>query len=188
MTQLSERQQFGRALNAVRAHFVRKLVLPKIFFDVDWKGEKLDLLAVDRAGVGDVHALRFVRTRPRTNDVCLIDDAYTSVVITPCLQGLKKPSPAAQYRYVGVIDIVGGAAVTLMENPTYKTATFAEDGIGRVGILYLNVTDDEIAVKEIVKPERFRSTKDIYTLTDEYVATHDPVDEYRDPLEYQVSA
>ena len=66
---LSEKQREGRAVNAVAEMMMRNLLVPKIFLEP--KGPKIfvkpklvntnttfaDLLAIDRAGSGDVHAV-----------------------------------------------------------------------------------------------------------------------------------
>jgi hypothetical protein len=65
---------------------------------------------------------------------------------------------------------------------------FAEDGVGRIGTLYVDVSGEDARVDEIIKPERFRSSKEILDLTDEYVASHTANMEYRDPSDYEVHA
>lgn len=186
MKQLSERQQLGRALNALSGYFVRKLVLPKVFFEVSWAGEPVDLLAIDRTGIGDVHAVRFVLHQRIPNATPYIEGTRT-VTFDAHDEVEKLLSLPAQYRYVAIIDGTG-ANLDLNHSEPYRKATFAEDGIGRVGELYVDVASDEVTVKEIIKPERFRSTAEILALTDKYVATHIADMEYRDPVEYQVSA
>src|ERR1022692_1852319 len=58
----------GRAKNALQDYLVRKLLYPKVYLDADWDGGKLDVLAVDRAGVGDVHGVRLVLWEPGHTD------------------------------------------------------------------------------------------------------------------------
>src|ERR1017187_6236394 len=60
MTEVQELQKRGRAMNAVQEFLVHKLLFPKVYLDADWNGSKVDVLAIDRAGVGDVHAVRLV--------------------------------------------------------------------------------------------------------------------------------
>lgn len=184
MTSLSERQQIGRAKNALREYFVRKLAVPKIFFDAVWQNDQLDLLAIDRAGVGDAHALRFVRYERVQGSDSFAQNAVTTLKAAGEVDRLH--SLPAQYRYVAVIGSTGGLFLELTTD--FKERTFPEDGIGRVGVLSIDFDKDDPAIQVVIKPERFRSTAKILALTDEYVATHTPVDEYRDPVEYQVSA
>src|SRR5277367_627943 len=58
MTQAQVRQELGRAKNALQDFLIRKLVVPKVYLDAEWSGTQVDVLAIDRAGVGDVHAVR----------------------------------------------------------------------------------------------------------------------------------
>jgi hypothetical protein len=50
--------------------------------------------------------------------------------------------------------------------------SFAEDGVGRVGILYVDLCEDDpkFQVRVILKAERFRSSKEIVELADRFVA------------------
>jgi hypothetical protein len=52
--------------------------------------------------------------------------------------------------------------------------SLAEDGVGRVGILYVDLSEDDpkLQVRVILKAERFRSSKEIVELADRYVAEH----------------
>jgi hypothetical protein len=50
--------------------------------------------------------------------------------------------------------------------------SLAADGVGRVGLLYVNVADEDAAVEVLLKAERFRSSKEIIELADQYVADH----------------
>jgi len=53
----NEQQQIGRAKNAIMFFLERNLIVPKIYVDADWGGHHVDILAIDRDGVGDVHAV-----------------------------------------------------------------------------------------------------------------------------------
>jgi hypothetical protein len=53
-----------------------------------------------------------------------------------------------------------------------KNQSLAADGVGRVGILYVNVGEADAAVEVLLKAERFRSSKEIVELADRYVAEH----------------
>jgi hypothetical protein len=50
--------------------------------------------------------------------------------------------------------------------------SLAADGVGRVGLLFVDVAEDDAPVEVLLKPERFRSSKQILELTDRYVAEH----------------
>lgn len=183
MTSLTESQNFGRAKNAIGNFFDRKLVVPKIFFDADWDGSVEDILAIDRAGVGDVHvtALTPCQTCP---------DAY--IVFSTDLQALlvRLLSRRCQYRYIALrTQSFSAAERNRLIQAWDGIKTFAEDGIGRVGLLILDISAGEPEVHQIIKAERFRSTKEILALTDAFVQTHTADMEYRDPVyDQEVSA
>jgi hypothetical protein len=61
-----------------------------------------------------------------------------------------------------------------------KNQSLAADGVGRLGILYVDVTEEDSEVDVLLKPERFRSSKEIVALADQYVAEHTPNWEIRD--------
>jgi hypothetical protein len=52
----------------------------------------------------------------------------------------------------------------------------APDGIGRVGILYVDLSEDEarFQVRVLLKAERRRSSKEIFEIADQFMATHTP--------------
>jgi hypothetical protein len=53
---INEEQQLGRTKNAILAFLERRISIPKIYIDAIWDGHQVDVLAIDRDGVGDVHA------------------------------------------------------------------------------------------------------------------------------------
>lgn len=182
MTNLSEQQHLGRAKNAVSAYLTRKLSVPKIYLDASWNREPVDLLAIDRAGVGDVHAVRMVsRELDRENG----EGGESIQTIQKVCEHIKPMhSLPCQYRYVAIVSNLS-YGLQLTFSPEVKNQTFADDGVGRIGILFVDVFGDELRIDEIVKPERFRSTKQILALSDEYVANHTANMEYRDPADYE---
>src|SRR5713226_10771852 len=56
---LTEQQKEGRATNATAELFQRRLLVPKIYFQARWPNSSriVDLLAIDRAGSGDIHVV-----------------------------------------------------------------------------------------------------------------------------------
>jgi hypothetical protein len=185
ITNLSERQQLGRAQNAVSVYLTRKLVVPKIYLDAHWNQEPIDLLAIDRAGVGDVHAVRMI-TRELNSEIGKGGESVRTIARTGEYVQQMHSFPC-QYRYVAVVSNLS-YGLTHKFSVAFKKETFAEDGVGRIGILFVDVAGDDPKVDEIIKPERFRSSKQILDLTDEYVATHTANMEYRDPSDYEVHA
>jgi hypothetical protein len=63
-----------------------------------------------------------------------------------------------------------------------KNQCLAADGVGRLGLLYVDVTEEDAEVKVLLKAERFRSSKEIVELSDRFVAEHTANWEYREEL------
>lgn len=164
---LMKKQDLGRAKNALQDYLIHKLLIPKIYLDADWKGMPVDVLAIDRAGVGDVHAIKMVPPQGK-----FIEDG-AMVMIGRIVFDLVNDFRflPSHYRYVAVIS---DEPDNRRFDPAEKTVqdSLAEDGVGRVGILYVDLSEDEPSVSVILKAERFRSSKEIVELADHYVAEH----------------
>jgi hypothetical protein len=169
MTETEIRQDLGRAKNAIQDYLIRKLVVPKVYLDANWNGTQVDVLAIDRAGLGDVHAVRMIPLDPGTslNAVFIL---FASKLRAPVLEIRSLPS---HYRYIA---IVSDDPNTRKFNPHEDIVwqSLADDGVGRVGILYVDLREDDpkLQVRVILKAERFRSSKEIVELADRYVAEH----------------
>jgi hypothetical protein len=157
----------GRAQNVLQDFLVNRLYIPKIYLDADWNGLQVDLLAVDRAGVGDVHAVRMMPLGAGisvTAAFVLIDNNMSNEVfdlnITPC-----------HFRYLAIVSDDPETSRFDPKDPA-SPKLFAKDGVGRIGIVYVDLSKDDPTVSTIVKPERFRSSKEIIDLADHYVADH----------------
>ena len=160
-------RDLGRAKNALQEYFINKLLIPKVYLDADWNGVRVQVLAIDRAGVGDVHAVRMIPPQGR-----LVEDGGAVLLGRELSSAVSEfRSLPCQFRYVAaVID----DDVTLRSQPAEQTVsqTFAEDGVGRIGVLYVDLTGDEPSVRSIIRAERFRSNTEITELADKYVASH----------------
>ena len=176
MLELEIEHYRGRAKNALQEHLVHKLLYPKVYFDADWDGAKLDILAVDRGGVGDVHGVRLVLWDPSHTD----DHGYSAF--------LEKAVAAevtdfvgfrGHFRYVAVICMVPDKQQWI-PSKGLKNQCLAADGVGRLGMLYVDVSEEDAEVKVLLKAERFRSSKEIVELTDRFVAEHTANWEFRD--------
>lgn len=158
--------ELGRAKNALQDYLVRKLVFPKVYLDADWNGELVDVLAIDREGSGDVHAVRMVPPQGKYSE----DGAMVKIagIVSDSIEKFKfLPS---HYRYVAVISGDPDNRRFSPSDPILH-GSFADDGVGRVGVLYVDFTiDPPVEVK--LKAERFRSSKEIVELADRYVAEH----------------
>ena len=167
---IDEVRLMGRAKNAVLAHFESQLSIPKIYIDAEWDGRRVDVLAINRDGVGDVHVvLSFLRPY-------LFDDAAVNVlgqaeIIEELIERFS--TIPAQYKYIAAIE------PTKIQNanpfglpPSLMDRFFADDGIGRIGLMLVDaLPGGEPVVKLEIKPERFRAK--IAKLADEYVQQHE---------------
>ncbi len=149
---LTIRQQKGRAVNAVADMLERRLAVPKIYLAPPSSIISADLLAVDRAGSGDLHAVEvnlqfeFERTSApappggpwRKRKVKGIRDRLMSL--------------PAHYRYLaipqGSWDLLMGELGSLL---------YSADGIGRIGVITIKNRGGEAPLAELsITPERFR--------------------------------
>lgn len=174
MTETQIQQELGRAKNALQDYLIRKLVVPKVYLDASWNGTPVDVLAIDRAGVGDVHAIRMVPPQGR-----FIEDGAATLIARLVFDSVREfRSLPSHYRYVAVISGDPDNRRFSPSDPVMHES-FAEDGVGRIGILYVDFTiEPPVQVK--LKAERFRSSKEIVNLADHFVAEHTANWEIRD--------
>ena len=156
----------GRAKNAVQDYLIYKLLFPKVYLDAEFNGKKVDVLAVDREGTGDVHAVYIVYQGTDAGNAL---ETVVASIVTP-------PPPAnvlPHFIYAAVVNN-GPGANKYVPSEQIVQKSFAEDGVGRVGILYVDLCEDDpkSQVQVILKAERFRSSKGIFELADRFVAEH----------------
>jgi hypothetical protein len=84
-----------------------------------------------------------------------------------------------QFRYLAAL-VPGSRSKDYYAGSKLLQAALAEDGVGRVGVLFVDLNGEEPTVKVIIKPERFRSAAEIIKLTDEFVSVHTPNWEIRE--------
>ena len=162
--QIDESRQLGRAKNAILSLFERRLSVPKIYLDAEWAGNVVDVLAINRDGVGDVHAvLMFARpmspkSRHEEEEITALIHRFTAI--------------PAQYKYVAAIDVTEDGVLGSLQIPDrVQEQTFADDGLGRIGFMEAQARHNhEPAAKIVVAPERFRAA--IASLADEYIQHH----------------
>jgi hypothetical protein len=167
-------QRLGRAKNAVSEYFTHKLLVPKIYFDAEWEGFSIPVLAIDRAGVGDVHAVLFIERINLSFSALGANDIHFGGLEGHVAEYIEKLTLLpCQFRYIAIYD-ANSKVAPYEPSPAVIERTLAPDGIGRIGILGVSATHSEPSVKTAIKPERFRSSKEIIELTDKYVAEHTP--------------
>jgi hypothetical protein len=162
-------QDLGRAKNFVQEFLIRKLLFPKVYLDADWNGKKVDVLAIDRAGNGDVHAVYIVY---QGSDV---ENALETVIANIELHYMP------HFLYAAVVNDGTRIGRYVPPDPILKKS-LAQDGIGRVGILYVDLSEDDpqFQVRVILKAERRRSSKEIFELADQLMAASTPNWEFRE--------
>lgn len=128
----------------------QRLIVPKIFLEATWPHprSRVDLLAVDRAGTGEIHVVevKFGRMEP-----------------TETLERLK--GVPAHYKYIAVVGNGG-------YRPADK-ALYAPDGFGRIGLI--RITEDKagnLSAKLVLAPERFRVDPRVFKSIDRFTSKH----------------
>jgi hypothetical protein len=177
MIQEQTQQELGRAKNALQDYLVRKLLIPKIYLDADLNGTQLDLLAIDRAGVGDVHAVQVVPVEPDGQGDWQFLVTKAAILVNEHSKLLC--SLPTQYRYVALVGFTPGME-RFVPSSELMRRLLAEDGVGRIGILSVDLSEDDPSVRVVLKAERFRSSKEIVELADRYVADHTANWEFRE--------
>jgi hypothetical protein len=174
----NEQRQLGRAKNAILAFLERRISVPKIYIDAVWDGHPVDVLAIDRDGVGDVHAVLLLPTHhsydPQTEMLKLSTESVLEITsgMERLIQQLQEIP--AQYKYVAAVDVSGrkGSPLPGLPHPIVDKS-FAPDGIGRIGFMTIEFrADGEAEASTLFKPERFRAK--IAKLADDYVQQHEP--------------
>ncbi len=159
---VTHRQQRGRVVNAVAEILRKKLLVPNIYLETHSHSLAVDVLAVDRAGAGDLHAVsiklendfKMERGKKPADPKALNElnrewRAHFRKRIGE-VRGRLMSLPA-HYRYLAIekesCDSVMGELGDL----------YSPDGIGRIGIISINDQGEEPPSAEIViAPERFR--------------------------------
>ncbi|SEG69733.1 hypothetical protein SAMN05421819_4375 [Bryocella elongata] len=163
----NEQISLGRAKNAVLSYFERRMSVPKIYLDAGWADGHVDVLAIDRDGVGDVHAaLLFLERRFPDG---LLDIAHDGRVVQSLME--KFTTVPAHFKYIVAVDPnpVGAGRFDLADR--HVDTSFAPDGIGRVGFLAIEIFEDgEVATRLVIKPERFRAK--VAPQVDSYIQNH----------------
>lgn len=147
---LTPEQQEARGINAVAELLSRRLIVPKIFLQPPWPDprNRVDLLAVDRAGTGEVHIVE-VKSGMRE-----------------AVQSLERvKAMPAHYKYIAII---GDRRYRLNDK-----ALYAADGFGRIGVIRI-IEDDagNLSTKLVLTPERFRVDASVFRSIDRFTSKH----------------
>jgi len=156
---LSVSQLEGRLKNATVEFLQRRLIVPKIFLDAAWPSyRRIDVLAVDRAGTGDIHVVEVKTT------VEALDDAVRDLMPIP-----------AHHKYVACFENTALQQIN-------ESRLYAPDGLGRVGIIVISEhpEDKSLHARLYIAPERFRLESKIWKDVDVFLASSVPDVEIRD--------
>ena len=154
---LTLRQKEGRAVNAVAELLRKTLSVPNIYLEPRSPKLAVDVLAVDRAGSGDLHGVEI-----KVRDDLRVKNPSSLKALNQQIKGRRKRNIAeirrqlmslpAHYKYLAVSQSDCDLVLTEMEPRLYSP-----DGIGRVGIISITDQGEEPPRAEIViAPERFR--------------------------------
>jgi hypothetical protein len=151
----------GRGKNAVAQLFTKHLIVPKIFFEAHWPNRTtvVDVLAVDRSGAGDLHAVEILADAKR------VDEALAKLSRIP-----------AHFKYIAYFSLLDEGESVSIADPEAEPdeRLYATDGLGRVGTicLYQGGPRDALIADIAVQPERFRVPAGLYGDIDKYVQKH----------------
>ena len=140
---------------------VRMLQVPTIYFEASWPtpGALVDIMAIDRAGVGDVHVIDVKRT---------FDAA---VKASPRL--LRIP---AQYRWMAFYDAEYPQSGEKLQRKAERAPLFPSDEMGRIGLIVVYESEDQFGIQfdaeVLIRGERFPGSN--YDEASQFVASHKP--------------
>ncbi len=164
---MTEEQFVGRAQNAILAFFELRLAFPKIYLDAEWAGIRVDVLAIERDGLGDVHLARLYKRQYFSDSGLLniVSEAQDAVAFID-----EYASAPAQFKYIAAVDD-GSHDSRFPYSGAVMEKALSADGFGRIGFLRVDVIPDREARAELIsKPERFRAR--VNQLADDYVGHH----------------
>jgi hypothetical protein len=147
-SRLTPKRVQGRVVNVVAALLRKQLQIPNIYLNPKIPGiPAVDILAVDRGGSGDLHAV----------DIKIVVKLSSPVQRRTLLQDLKASPFHFKYLAVPVFAIDESG----LDFTTYSDL-FDESGIGRIGILFFDSSifdassaSSDSSVKILTRPERF---------------------------------
>lgn len=162
---LTPRQREGRAINAVAELLRHRLSVPNIYIEPPNSVISADILAVDRGGAGDLHAVelkladgtsfRESQNDPSSGAKGLFAAATRKRLWQEKLKTLHHQLMAmpAHFRYLAVPEESFNDFSAAFD----QIGLFSEDGIGRLGIITVMQKGNQTPSAAVaVTPERFR--------------------------------
>jgi hypothetical protein len=184
---LDSRKRPGRAINAVADLLRRKLAVPHIFLKPTAKLLHPDVLAVDRAGSGDLHAVEIeleaspevsVARNPGPADIDILHKDWYLVHVTGMVKQFRDQLMAtpANYRYLAIRE----ENCALFIGALAGLGLYAPDGIGRLGVMAIRERGEDLPEADIVvAPERFRIESQKMVAIEKFLAKAKPGMEVR---------
>lgn len=149
-----------RARDAVANRLVRHLTVPTICFEAPWPGpdDHVDILAVDRAGTGDVHV---VAIKGGSFDMKRTVERLMRV--------------PAQFRWLAALKRAFAPWASSSKAPAFL---YPRGEMGRIGLIEIVKTEDDgLGANIRFRAERFRGN--LSKEADAFLATHKPDIEFR---------
>ena len=149
---LSPQQQESRAKTAVAELLFHDLIVPKVFVDAPWPVTRsaVDVMAVERSGAGDVHA---VEVKVGSLGPGIVGKAVADLMRVP-----------AHFKYLAIFD-----------NKNYlpdERSLYANDGMGRIGVIQVKENSSgDLSAEVRIRPERFKFDAS-FKQVDRFTARH----------------
>lgn len=160
---LNDRTRHGRAANAIAEFFRSKLSVPNIYLDPKLAIPNIDLLAIDKAGSGDLHGSKI-----------RIPNNFVSSLANLRAYAAQLREWPIHFRYLAL------PKNRAVENMLPKLQLFSPDGFGRIGILL--VSEPEVGLPQVelaIQPERYRVPAAGMEKVDKFLAKSRPDMEVR---------
>jgi hypothetical protein len=149
-----------RARDAVAERLILHLQVPQIYFEAQWgvEGKHIDILAIDKAGAGDVHVVEI-----------------KAGILNPRTIVKRLMSIPAQFRWMAVFPKRDQKADPAGKAPSYL---YPLEDMGRIGVIeVVKMPDDSLGANIRFKAERFRGNYS--PEVDEFAKKHRPDIEFR---------
>jgi hypothetical protein len=134
---------------------MRQLIVPRIYFEVDWPGMadgRVDVLAIDRDGVGDTHIIEIKR------------DAADALAWIPKLFVARAP-----FRWIAFLR--GTEDEQVASSLASQEILFPPNAAGRIGVIEIvEMAGGDLGANVRIKAERFHTP--VYDLAAEFIRTH----------------
>jgi hypothetical protein len=144
-----------RAQNPVALCLIRQLMVPRVYYEADWpgmSGDRVDVLAIDRDGVGDAHLVEIRRK------------AADALAYVPRLLLARAP-----FRWIAFLQGTEDEATRL--SLVSQEILYPPDTAGRIGVIEIvEVAGNDLGANVRVKAERFPTPT--YDQAAAFIASH----------------